>query len=138
MGLQDEYAAIAQGMRLGTLRPAPDDKPPDTWICDRFSNSPISANSFGEQYNSQMLSSCAFSFGNCSRSDAKRVYASRELSKASGETTFSPGPQMYDLPVSIGPKSGQHHLSTMGRSRNTVFGTDSRDSAENRERKALS
>ena len=37
MGLQDEYAAIVQGMQLGTLRPAPVDKPPDTWIAHRFS-----------------------------------------------------------------------------------------------------
>ncbi len=133
MGLQDEYAAIAQGMELGTLRPAPVEPPPTTWISSRFSNGP--SKGFGEIYDSKIMSSVAFSMGKCSRGDAKRVFVSRELAKYT-ISDISPGPQAYKGPCSLGPKGLQHHLSTQGRSPNTVFGTDLRNSADLREYKS--
>ena len=95
MNTASEYAAIAEGMRLGTLKPAQPDVPPPAWISERFANSFLStagpglAPGFGEQFDSKLGSSIAYSFGNCSRKDAKNVYISKEISK--GED-LGPGP----------------------------------------------
>ena len=95
MGLQDEYAAIAEGMRLGTLKPARHPEPPKTWMDKRYTHSHMSthgpglAPGFGEQVDSALKSSVAYSFGNFSRKDGHMIFISKELSK--GES-ISPGP----------------------------------------------
>ena len=135
MGLQDEYAAIAEGMALGTLKPAPVDKAPDTWIMARYSNGP-SGSGFGEVYDSRIASSCAFSMGKCSRNEAKKIFHSKELAKADAGQV-SPGPQAYEIRSCMGASGYQLYLSTLGRPPNTVFGTDQRNSAELRELKSM-
>ena len=108
MNTATEYAAIAEGMRLGTLKPAQPDIPPPAWISERFANSYMStagpglAPGFGEQFDSKLGSSIAFSFGNCSRKDAKNVYISKEISK--GED-LGPGPVSSTLARTSHPGS---------------------------------
>ena len=137
MGIQAEYAAISEGMRNGTLTPAGDDKPPASWISDRFRNSYLStsgpglAPGFGEQFHSDIKSSIAFSFGNCSRNDATKVYVSRELTL--GES-ISPGPLAYKIPTNIGPDGAAKSVAM--RAPMVQFGTDLKNSAELRELKA--
>jgi hypothetical protein len=137
MGIQDEYAAIAMGMRLGTLPPAGNDQPPPNWISERFANSYLStsgpglAPGFGEQFNSTIRSSTSYSFGNCSRKDATKVFVSRELSK--GES-ITPGPLAYTIPTNLGPNGAAKTVSS--RAPLCYFGTDLKSSADLRELKA--
>lgn len=137
MGIQEEYAAIAVGMRNGTLPPAGEDKPLETWITKRFTNSYLStsgpglAPGFGEQYDAKIRSSTAYSFGNCSRKDATKVFVSKELAR---KEDISPGPLGYKLPTSIGPNGAAKTVAT--RSPTFLFGTDTVDSANLRELKA--
>lgn len=137
MGIQDEYAAIAEGMRNGTLTPAGDDLPLANPVKDRFANSYLStagpglAPGFGEQFHSRIKSSTAYSFGNCSRKDATKVYVSKELSL--GES-ISPGPLAYKLPTNMGPDGAAKTVST--RAPMCQFGGDFKNSAELREYKA--
>ena len=138
MGIQDEYAAIAEGMRNGTLPPASEDIQPPLWITKRFANSALStatpgdlAPGFGEQFDATIRSSVAYSFGNCSRKDAAKVYVSQELSK--GED-ISPGPLAYKIPTNMGPDGSAK--TVVERSAMCQFGTDFKNSAELRELKA--
>ena len=137
MGIQDEYAAIAEGMRNGTLPPASEDPKPELWIKDRFSNSSFStagpglSPGFGEQFNASIRSSTFYSFGNCSRKDASKVYVSRELSK--GED-ISPGPLAYKIPTNMGPDGSAK--TVVMRMPMCQFGTDYKNSADLRELKA--
>jgi len=134
---QEEYAAIAEGMRNGTLPPAGEDVPAPDWIGSRFANSHLStagpglAPGFGEQYDTKIRSSVAYSFGNCSRKDATKVYVSRELSK--GES-ISLGPFAYKIGTSIGPNGTAK--SVFARAPMAQFGLDQKDSATLRELKA--
>lgn len=168
--MQDEYATLAQGMRLGTLKVAAEEPPMVTWISQRFTHSHMSthgpglAPGFGEQVDSAIRSSVAYSFGHCSRKDATKVYVSKEISK--GEN-IGPGPVgatprlaaiprmlrrltcaagmrlaaqlAYKIPTSIGPKGTATTVS--GRAPLYGFGTDPidalhRTSTELRELKA--
>ena len=137
MGIQEEYAAIATGMRQGTLPPAPEDTAPPPWISTRFSSSYLStsgpglAPGFGEQYVSGIRSSTAYSFGNCSRKDATKVFISQELA---ANPAISPGPLAYTLPTNVGPNGAAKTVSTKYPS--AFFATDSRGSADLRELKA--
>ena len=137
MGIQEEYAAIAQGMKNGTLPPLGEDTKPHLWVTDRFANSSLStsgpglAPGFGEQFNARLRSSTAYSFGNCSRKDAAKVYVSQELSK--GED-ISPGPLAYKIPTNMGPDGAAK--TVVERSPMILFGTDIKNSAELRELKA--
>uniref|UniRef100_A0A7S2MDR7 Uncharacterized protein n=1 Tax=Haptolina brevifila TaxID=156173 RepID=A0A7S2MDR7_9EUKA len=127
--LQDEYAALAEGMRLGTLKPAADEPQMVTWIDKRYSNSHMSTHGpglmpgFGEQVDSTLRTSIAYSFGNCNRKTAEKVFVSREISK--GES-ISPGPLAYKIPTSIGPKGTA--MTVSGRSPLYEFGHDPYDS----------
>jgi len=127
--MQDEYATLAQGMRLGTLKVAADEPPMVTWMSQRFTHSHMSthgpglAPGFGEQVDSVLRSSVAYSFGHCSRKDATKVYVSKEISK--GEN-IGPGPLAYKIPTSIGPKGTATTVS--GRAPLYGFGTDPIDS----------
>ena len=126
--IASEYSIIAEGMRLGTLKPAPPDLPPPTWVDKRFANSFMStagpglAPGFGEQFDAALDSSIAYSFGNCSRNDAKKVYVSKEISK--GED-LGPGPLGYNIGSSIGPKGTATSVTT--RSPLFSFGNDPLD-----------
>lgn len=137
MGIQEEYAAIAEGMRNGTLPPAGEDTKPHLWVSDRFTNSMMStsgpglAPGFGEQFDASIRSSIAYSFGNCSRKDAAKVYVSQELSK--GED-ISPGPLAYKIPTNMGPEGAAK--TVVQRSPMVLFGTDIKNSADLRELKA--
>lgn len=137
MGIQEEYAAIAEGMRSGTLPPAGEDPKPPLWISQRFANSSLStsgpglAPGFGEQFDATIRTSIAYSFGNCSRKDAAKVYVSQELSK--GED-ISPGPLAYKIPTNMGPDGAAKTVSQ--RAAMCQFGTDKNNSADLRELKA--
>ena len=132
MGMLDEYAVIAEGMRNGTLKPAGHEAPPETWVETRFSSSYKAGNGsericglapgLGEQFDSALRSSIAYSFGNCSRNDAKMVYISKEISQTKDVT---PAPLAYNIPSAIGPKGTARTVST--RSPTFVFGTDPMD-----------
>lgn len=132
MGLQDEYAVIAQGMRNGTLKERPPDEAPKLWTSKRFSNS-ISHESF----NSREESSRAFSFGLCTLDTSRKVYISEEMARGT-VGAISPGPLAYSLRGSFGPKSAQFSESTASHAPNAHFGTDLRHSAAVREAKAKS
>lgn len=93
--LQEEYVAIAEGMRNGTLKPLVPQSRPELWIDKRFTNSYKGGNGcartglaigFGEQFDAAIKSSIAHSFGSCSRNDAKLVYISREISSSKDVT----------------------------------------------------
>ena len=137
MGIIEEYSAIAEGMRNGSLPPAGEDHSPPLWISKRFANSQLStsgpglAPGFGEQFDASLRSSVSYSFGNCSRKDATKVYVSRELSK--GED-ISPGPLAYKIPTNMGPDGSAK--TVVNRSPMVLFGTDIKNSAELRELKA--
>lgn len=132
MGLQDEYAVIAEAMRLGTLKPAAPAPIPDTWVDTRFSSSYKAGNGtericglapgLGEQFDAALRSSIAYSFGNCSRNDAKMVYISKEISQTKDVT---PAPLAYNIPTAIGPRGTAKTVSS--RSPTFVFGTDPLD-----------
>mmetsp|Transcript_27427 Transcript_27427/g.69785 ORF Transcript_27427/g.69785 Transcript_27427/m.69785 type:complete len:169 (-) Transcript_27427:413-919(-) len=131
MGLQEEYAVIAEGMRNGTLKPAAQQAPLDTWVNRRFSSSYKAGNGcerlglapgFGEQYDAAIRSSVAYSFGNCSRNDSKNVYISKEISQTKDVT---PAPLAYTIPTSIGPRGTARTVST--RAPTFVFGSDPLD-----------
>eukprot|EP00964_Phaeocystis_antarctica_P101796 scaffold67274_cov55-Phaeocystis_antarctica.AAC.3 len=74
--LRQDYLQIAEGVKNGSLRalePAPQ---PVLWnqTNQRFSNHPLnlcSSMSFGEPFDARMSTSASYSFGNCSRNDAK-------------------------------------------------------------------
>lgn len=133
----EEYAAIAEGMRNGTLPPAGEDVKPEVWMDKRYSNDPKStagphlAPGFGEQYNARMRSSIFYSFGDCSRKDSNKVYISKEINQ--GED-ISPGPLAYKLPTNMGPDGAAKTVVT--RSPMCQFGTDLKNSADLRELKA--
>ena len=137
MGIIEEYSAIAEGMRNGSLPPAGEDHSPPLWISKRFANSQLStsgpglAPGFGEQFDASLRSSVSYSFGNCSRKDATKVYVSRELSK--GED-ISPGPLAYKIPTNMGPDGSAK--TVVIRAPMCQFGTDLKNSAELRELKA--
>ena len=136
MGLQDEYAIIAQGMRAGTLKQKAPEEPPELWISKRFSGTADdSVNSFCEQYDSRKETSQAFSFGLCTLDVSKKVSVSREMAH-SCVGTISPGPLAYSLRGTFGPKSAQHSEASAHHARSTLFGTELRHSQEVREAKA--
>eukprot|EP00966_Prymnesium_polylepis_P304194 7027785-Prymnesium_polylepis.1 len=91
-GIQEEYAVIAQGMRNGTLKEPPAEKPKELWIAKRFAVVKGDGyDSFCEHYNSKEMSSSAYSFGLCTLSDSKKVSVPKDM--ANGLTNDSPGPQ---------------------------------------------
>jgi len=131
MGLQEEYAVIAEGMRHGTLKPTEHEAPLDTWVNTRFTNSYKSGNGserlglapgMGEQFDSALRSSIAYSFGNCSRNDSKLVFLSKEIMTSKDVT---PAPLAYNIATAIGPKGIARTI--VGRSPTFVFGTDPTD-----------
>jgi len=135
LGIQDEYALIAQGMRNGTLKEPPAEKPPELWISKRFSSSKgESYNGFCEQFDSRAESSKSYSFGLCTLADSLRVSVPKDMSN--GMTDDSPGPQMYNIKGTFGKSSAQFSESTARRGPNTQFGTDLRHSADVRELKS--
>ena len=133
MGVFEEYAIIANGMKNGTLKPAAPEPPLVTWVETRFSSSFKAGNGtericgiapgFGEQFDAALRSSIAYSFGNCSRNDAKMVYISKEISQTKDVT---PSPQAYAIPSAMGPRGSARTVST--RSPTFVFGSDPTDS----------
>ena len=138
MGIQEEYAAIAEGMRNGTLPPAGEDPRPELWIASRYRNSFLSTSSpgqlspgFGEQFHANIRSSTAYSFGNCARSDAAKGYVSQELSK--GED-ISPGPLAYKIPTNMGPDGAAKTVSI--KAPMVLFGSDPKETTDLRELKA--
>jgi len=115
----------------------------------RFSNHPLnmcSSMSFGEPFDARMRTSASYSFGNCSRNDAKLVYDQarrrsparrlhrvppQEIQKCAVGVT--PGPQApYAIKGFFGPKPPVTHEKAPS----AFMGTDARDSAELREMKA--
>ena len=141
--LIDEYAIIAEGMRKGTLKPLAHEPPMDTWVNKRFSSSFRAGNGsertgilgvspgFGEQFNASIKSSTAYSFGNCSRKDAAKVFVSKELQAT---PDLGPGPLGYKIPTNMGPDGAAKTVSS--KAPLYGFGTDPTYSAELREFKA--
>ena len=87
--LRQDYLQIAEGVKNGSLRPLEPAAQPVLWnqTNQRFSNHPLnmcSSMSFGEPFDARMRTSASYSFGNCSRNDAKLVYdqARRRLRRA--------------------------------------------------------
>ena len=123
LGIQEEYAVIAQGMRNGTLKEPPPEKPPKLWIENRFAAVKGDGyNSFCEHYNSRELSSNAFSFGLCTLQDSMKVSVPNDMTN--GMTNDSPGPQVsfvgreswsLGLPASRARKPTRHHLAARRR-----------------------
>ena len=96
LGIQDEYAVIAQGMRNGTLKEPSPEKPPVLWIEKRFKAVKGDAvDSFCEQYNSREKSSNSFSFGRCTLQDSMKVSVPKDMTN--GMSNDSPGPQVRGL-----------------------------------------
>lgn len=135
-GLVDEYAAIAEGMRNGTLRPRPPQPPMQLWTSQRFSaTAPPDAgaeNSFCEQFNSMKRSGASYSFGNCTLKDSLKVSVGRDMATA---VSISPGPLTYTLKGTFGPHSAALVESDAPRPPVANFGTDLRASADIRELK---
>ena len=87
--LRQDYIQIAEGIKNGSLRPLEPAAQPVLWnqTNQRFSNHPLnmsSSVSFGEPFDARLPTSASYSFGNCSRNDAKLVYdqARRRLRSA--------------------------------------------------------
>ena len=136
--IQQEYAAIAEGIRNGTLPAAGADHNPPLWIEERFSSSGLYTGcrealqpGFGEQFNASIKSSTAYSFGNCSRKDAAKVFVSKELQAT---PDLGPGPLGYKIPTNMGPDGAAKTVSS--KAPLYGFGTDPTYSAELREFKA--
>ena len=145
--MQSEYAAIAEGMRKGTLPPAGPDTPASDWINHRFANSHLStsgrsrppvdlkclAPGFGEQFDSALHSSISYSFGHCSRKQAaEHVYISEELCQH--VETLGRGPPSYKIPSNMGPDGACKTVST--RAPTFRFGSDVKHSVDLREYKS--
>jgi len=137
MGVPDDYATIAQGVRESTLKePLPEPKL-ELHIQKRFSKGEARGawNSFSEQFDSTRSSSLMYSFGNCTLTDSKKHSMSREMATSMAEGR-SPGPAGYTLKGSVGPKSAQHIESSARHATSCHFLSEFRDSADVRERKA--
>ena len=91
----------------------------------------IDAPGFAEQFDSSIRSSTAYSFGNCSRRDAGKIYVSKELTP--GES-IGPGPLAYKIPTNMGPDGAAKTVST--RASMCMFGSDVKDSADLRDYKS--
>ena len=81
--LQDEYAAICEGMRLGTLRPKPPERKLKTWITKRYSNT-----NSGESFDARIPSSRVYSLGKTGRLGREKVWVSNEVANRAAHSAL--------------------------------------------------
>lgn len=93
MGLQEEYATIRDGIKNGSLKMPPREKPRELWTSRRFAaNKDGVYSSMGEHYDARESSSISYSFGKCTLKDSMKVSIPNDMKN--GMTSDSPGPQV--------------------------------------------